>query len=129
MEVSQSTRQFKYNGVALQDPGPGFSLEQVREFYATLYPEIISAAIEGPTISGSKTVYEFRRAVGTKGSVEVAERVERFIARRRARALGNCARDYNRQLHETIADESARNRFGDLVAPVRLPFEAVPLLP
>ena len=67
MEVSQSTRQFKYNGVALQDPGPAFTLEQVREFYSTLYPEIINAAIEGPTISGSKTVYEFRRAVGTKG--------------------------------------------------------------
>lgn len=32
------------------------------------YPEIISAEIEGPEVSGNKTVYKFRRAVGTKGA-------------------------------------------------------------
>lgn len=68
MEVTKATREFKYNGVALQDPGSQYTLEQVREFYATLYPEIVNAAIEGPEVVGSKTVYEFRRAVGTKGA-------------------------------------------------------------
>jgi PRTRC genetic system protein C len=69
MEVTKGTREFKYNGVALADPGPQYSLEQVREVYAAIYPEIVNADIEGPTVVGSKTVYEFRRAVGTKGAV------------------------------------------------------------
>lgn len=68
MEVSKGIREFKYNGVALKDPGAEFTLEKVREFYATLYPEIVNADIEGPTNVGNKTVYEFRRAVGTKGA-------------------------------------------------------------
>lgn len=67
MEVQTLTREFRYNGVALPDPGPQYTLEQVREFYAAMYPEITSAAIEGPENIGAKTIYTFRRAVGTKG--------------------------------------------------------------
>lgn len=67
MDVQTLAREFRYNGVALPDPGPQFSLEQVRDFYAAMYPEITSAAIEGPESVGAKTVYTFRRAVGTKG--------------------------------------------------------------
>ena len=67
MEVQNLIREFRYNGVALPDPGPQHTLEQVREFYAAMYPEITSAAIEGPENIGSKTIYTFRRAVGTKG--------------------------------------------------------------
>ena len=130
MEVTKSTRTFKYNGVVLQDPGPAYSLEQVREFYATLYPEIVNAAIEGPTISGTSTVYEFRRAVGTKGAVDIAARVERFIARRRARAQANYTEDYNRKLHEAVADAAAwRRRIDAHGACVQLPSDAIPLLP
>jgi PRTRC genetic system protein C len=70
MEVTQSTREFKYAGVVLKDL-PGKTLEEVRTFYANLYPEIVNAAIEGPTIVGAKTVYEFRRAVGTKGAEDI----------------------------------------------------------
>ena len=66
-------------------------------------------------------------------TAEVAERVERFIARRRARSLGNGTPDYNRNLHEAIAGAGhqryLRHHGGMLVAPVPLPLEAVPLLP
>lgn len=68
MEVENLIREFRYNGVALPDPGPQHTLEQVRDFYATMYPEITSAAIEGPENIGAKTIYTFRRAVGTKGN-------------------------------------------------------------
>jgi PRTRC genetic system protein C len=74
MEVTKAVREFKYNGVALKDPDPSYSLEQVREFYSAIYPEIVNADIEGPTMTGSKTCYEFRRAVGTKGSERAALR-------------------------------------------------------
>lgn len=67
MEIKNLTREFRYNGVALPDPGAQYTLEQVRDFYAAMYPEITSAAIEGPENIGAKTIYTFRRAVGTKG--------------------------------------------------------------
>ena len=67
MEITKAERAFKYNAIDLKDPNPEFTTEQVREFYATIYPEILSAAIEGPEIVANKNVYTFRRAVGTKG--------------------------------------------------------------
>ncbi|MDX8121599.1 PRTRC system protein C [Janthinobacterium sp. GMG2] len=67
MQIEKLIREFRYNGVVLQDPNSTFNLVQVRDFYATVYPEIISADIEGPEQLGAKSVYTFRRAVGTKG--------------------------------------------------------------
>jgi PRTRC genetic system protein C len=68
MKTETTTRAFNYQSVDLTDPNPDFTPEQVREFYATIYPEILSAAIEGPEPVGSKLVYTFARAVGTKGN-------------------------------------------------------------
>lgn len=83
MEVKAGTREFTYNGVVLKDPGPQYSLEQCREIFANLYPEIVNAAIEGPEVKGSKTVYEFRKAVGTKGAkLPLRARVASMIAAR-----------------------------------------------
>lgn len=68
MHTTQLTREFRYNGVRLADPSPNFTLEQVRDFYANTYPEILNAEIDGPAIEGEQQVYSFRRAVGTKGN-------------------------------------------------------------
>lgn len=65
--ISVVTRKFKYNGITLPDPGSTFSPTEVRDLYSATYPEILSAAIEGPVIKGAEMVYTFRRAVGTKG--------------------------------------------------------------
>ncbi len=73
MEIEQLIREFKYNGVALADPGAMLSLEQVRDFYASVYPEILSADIEGPQQVAGKQIYTFRRAVGTKGASRAVE--------------------------------------------------------
>ena len=67
MEIQELVREFTYNGVKLADPNATFTLVQVRDFYATVYPEITSADIEGPKNVGAKAIYSFRRAVGTKG--------------------------------------------------------------
>lgn len=77
MKVQELTREFKYNSVKLADPSPAFTLQQVRDFYANIYPEIINADIEGPEQVGDKHVYTFRRAVGTKGGLlrDATERV------------------------------------------------------
>lgn len=68
MKIQHLTRQFTYGAIQLQDPGPGMSLEEVKAFYATLYPELTNAEIEGPENVDDKQVYEFRKAVGTKGN-------------------------------------------------------------
>lgn len=67
MKIQELIREFKYNSVKLPDPNPAFTLVQVRDFFANVYPEIISADIEGPEQIGDKQVFSFRRAVGTKG--------------------------------------------------------------
>ena len=68
MQATQLTREFRYNGVRLADPSPTFTIEQVRDFYANTYPEVLNADIDGPTVEGPQQVYTFRRAVGTKGN-------------------------------------------------------------
>lgn len=69
IETKQLERSFRYNSVDLPDPGAQFNAEQVRDLYSGTYPEITTAAIEGPEEKGGKLVYTFRRAVGTKGNV------------------------------------------------------------
>jgi PRTRC genetic system protein C len=48
MEKHRLLREFAYNGIKLPDPNPEMSLEQVREVYSPAYPELTTAAIEGP---------------------------------------------------------------------------------
>jgi len=67
MEVHRLEREFVYNGVKLPDTGPAMSPEQVRDTYVHLYPEITTAAIEGPEARDGKLIYRFIRAIGAKG--------------------------------------------------------------
>lgn len=60
-------RSFCYNGLYLPDPDPQLTPEQVRDLYAATYPEITTAAIEGPEATGETMQYKFTRAIGTKG--------------------------------------------------------------
>jgi PRTRC genetic system protein C len=73
MKIDKLVRGFRYNGVRLTDPNRDFSLNQVRDFYANVYPEIISADIEGPEQIGAEQIYTFRKAVGTKGGMNAAQ--------------------------------------------------------
>jgi PRTRC genetic system protein C len=68
LTATQLKRAFRYNSVSLPDPGAQFSPEQVRDLYAATYPEITTAAIEGPEEQDDTLTYTFRRAVGTKGA-------------------------------------------------------------
>ncbi|MBI1954835.1 MAG: PRTRC system protein C [Acidobacteria bacterium] len=44
---SRLSREFSYNGVKLPDPNPSMPSEEVRQFYATQYPDITTASITG----------------------------------------------------------------------------------
>jgi PRTRC genetic system protein C len=67
MKIETLEREFCYNGLRLADPNPSLTIEEVRNLYAATYPEITTAAIEGPEAVGNKLLYRLTRAIGTKG--------------------------------------------------------------
>lgn len=70
MAISINTvkREFSYNGMTLADPGTQFTPDQVRDMYTAQYPELTTAAVEGPEYKGENAVYKFVRAAGAKGN-------------------------------------------------------------
>ncbi|WP_416046885.1 PRTRC system protein C [Cupriavidus basilensis] len=68
IEVKTLVREFIYNGMTLPDPGPTFSADQVRDMYTAQYPELTTAAVDGPVHQGDTARYTFVRAAGAKGS-------------------------------------------------------------
>ena len=64
---TRMSRDFSYNGLKLPDPNPAMTPEEVRQFYATQYPDITTASITGPEAEGDKLRYSFVRAIGSKG--------------------------------------------------------------
>jgi PRTRC genetic system protein C len=50
------------------DPGPTFSPDQVRDLYTAQYPELTTAAVDGPDMKGEVAHYKFVRAAGAKGA-------------------------------------------------------------
>jgi PRTRC genetic system protein C len=67
MQITAMARTFSYNGLQLPDPDSNLTAEQVRDFYASAYPEITTASIEGPEATDGALKYRFTRALGTKG--------------------------------------------------------------
>ncbi len=63
-------RVFTYNSLTLDDPDPRMTPDDVKAFYAEVYPELTQAAVEGPEPSETAVEYRFRRTVGTKGAQE-----------------------------------------------------------
>lgn len=51
----------------LPDTNPEFTVAQVRDMYVNTYPELATAAIEGPTPVNGAMQYVFTCAVGAKG--------------------------------------------------------------
>ena len=67
LETRPVTRSFRFNKRVLPDPNPRLTPAQVKDLYAAQFPELASAAIEGPEIKHRQQVYGFTRQVGTKG--------------------------------------------------------------
>ncbi len=67
LSVKALERSFVFNGVKLPDPGPELSVEQVRDIYVATYPELATAAVEGPSPVGGAMQYTFTRSIGPKG--------------------------------------------------------------
>jgi PRTRC genetic system protein C len=67
MTIEPAIREFSYLGIRLPDVSPTMTPEEIRDSYCHMYPEITTAAVEGPEAVGDKLVYRFTRAIGTKG--------------------------------------------------------------
>ena len=67
MKIEVLERVFVFNGMRLPDPGPNLTVEQVRDMYVATYPDLATAALEGPSPVNGAMQYTFTRAVGTKG--------------------------------------------------------------
>lgn len=67
LQVQTLTRVFTYNGAELADPGQNMALDDVKNFYSAIYPELVNATIDGPEQKGEKAVYSFVRTAGAKG--------------------------------------------------------------
>jgi PRTRC genetic system protein C len=65
--VTPAIRTFAYSSITLPDPNPKLSPEEVKAIYSAQYPELVTAAINGPETVGEKLRYEFVRAIGAKG--------------------------------------------------------------
>ena len=67
IKVERLERTFRYHGICLPDPDSALTVEQVRDVYVNSYPELATAAVEGPSTVKGTLEYTFVRAVGAKG--------------------------------------------------------------
>lgn len=71
MEVTAISRIFlhKENGceIRLTDPGEHLTKEDVKNFYANIYPILTTANIRGPEFKDDEMQFRFEPALGTKG--------------------------------------------------------------
>lgn len=60
---------FSHNGkdLALDDPNPSLTPDQVMSFFANQYAQLTTATVQGPEIKGDKALYTFKTTLGTKG--------------------------------------------------------------
>lgn len=127
LSIQTLARAFDFNGMALADPGPAMTPDAVKEFYANLYPELTNAAIEGPEQKGDKLVYEFRRAVGTKGAA-LREQLEALSKGEGPKPRGHVITETDLERAKPMAEACSRLRLkhGERVP---APSEILPLLP
>lgn len=128
--VKALVRVFVFNGMRLPDPDPTMSPAKVKDFFAAMYPELINAEVLGPVEKTGELEFEFRRSTGTKGKGKGHANVEGpqppF-----AKSLAESAREAALLPAEGI--ESQAHALHELMmrrgVPLRLPSEAIPLLP
>ncbi|MFY9269010.1 MAG: PRTRC system protein C [Candidatus Manganitrophaceae bacterium] len=116
MDVQRVVRIFEYGTLRLDDPDNTMSPERVKEFYATVYPELTQAVVGEPERRGATQVYKFSRAVGTKGGEQspphlltveqLAKLSEEDLEEEKG---GACPHDILTRFLETIRRDSDRN--------------------
>ncbi len=65
--ITAVKRSILYGGRVLPDPSASMSVEEVKQFYAAIHPELLNASVEGGEFDGETQTWRFERSVGTKG--------------------------------------------------------------
>lgn len=123
------TRKFVYNGITLPDPSSGLKPEAVREFYATQYPELNNAVVEGPVTKNNVSTYTFQRAAGAKGKgIQESPIRDRVVCIANGEANAQTAHLVNAELlqkmgpaYRALSQVTASRRVG---RPLQLPSQA-----
>lgn len=69
LNITSAKRVFKIEktDIELQDIDPAMTLEEVMNFYSSVYPQLTTATVHGPAYVDDKVVYEFKTTIGVKG--------------------------------------------------------------
>ena len=67
LQLIAVTRSFSFNGRKLADPDPRWSVAQVRQFYAGMYPSLTNAEVQDEQGANNEIHYTFVKVHGTKG--------------------------------------------------------------
>ena len=68
LQASPLTRSFAYLSLKLPDPDSKLTVEEVRQFYSTQFPDLATASITGPEVVGDRLVYSFTRHIEILGA-------------------------------------------------------------
>ena len=61
------SRVFKYNDQTYQDPGPEYTVDEVKKHLASIYPEVSQAEVQTKDIEDGTQEITFVKRAGTKG--------------------------------------------------------------
>ena len=141
MQAKTLERQFLFNGQTLPDLGGHYSPAQLKDLYASNFPDLLNAEIEGPNVKDGKAVYTFKRTTGTKGrtATQLPKLPESFSSRLSMVAAGQVGplAPLDRiepplkmlELHSSMVRAFNGPAQSKMVMPTRgLPSEALPLL-
>ncbi len=129
MESKVLSRVFVFNGMQLPDPDGALSPAKVKDFYAGMYPELVTAEVSNGVEKGDSLEYTFIKATGTKGKKNIPEKegdsipfVQRLQAADKAQVSQNSKKATTQSL--ALALYGAINQVGE---PMVMPSQATPL--
>ncbi len=69
LNITSAKRVFKIEktDIELEDIDPQMTLEEVMNFYSSVYPQLTTATVHGPVYADDKVIYEFKTTIGVKG--------------------------------------------------------------
>ena len=128
MESKVLSRVFVFNGMQLPDPDGALSPAKVKDFYAGMYPELVTAEVSNGVEKGDSLEYTFIKATGTKGKKSIPQEgdsipfVQRLQAADKAQVGQKAVKVTTQSL--ALALYGAINQVGE---PMVMPSQATPL--
>lgn len=65
--TEERKRVFKYQGQTYDDPGPEYSVEEVKKHLAGIFPEVSQAEVQEKELDDGSLEITFVKRAGTKG--------------------------------------------------------------